>query len=124
MKWHDDLDNDARPFSPTNPLEQRFLAWQTWDLLRVMVYGFQSFCQDFFARHGDRYYICPLKWNGSAVETLFSQFKAITGSKLSSSNYASARKMFLARRNALGHRPTAAVNGYRDVPLYIRNEGR
>ena len=117
--WFESLEADGRPFCPTNSLERRFLAWQTWDLLRICLYGFRAFCDDFLTRHGDMYYVTPLKWNGSAVETLFSQFKSITGGKLDSTNYATARKMFLARRDALGHRPSAAVAGYRNVPLYV-----
>ena len=118
--WFDTLDSDGRPFNPTNSTERRFIAWQTWDLLRVMYYGFTEFCEDFLRRHGNGYYITPLKWNGSAIETVFSQLKSITGGKLDSTNYATARKMFLTRRDILGHRPTAAVAGYRDVPLYVR----
>ena len=70
-------------------------------------------------RHPQPYFITPLKWNGSAVETLFSQFKSITNGKLDGTNYAVARKMFLARRDVLGHKPSAAVAGYRNVPLYV-----
>ena len=119
VDWFNMLSDDGRPFHPTNSLERRFLAWQTWDLLRICIYGFRAFCEDFLQRHGQPYYITPMKWNGSAVETIFSQFKAITGGKLDSTNYATARKMFLARRDALGHRPSAAVAGYRNVPLYV-----
>ena len=28
-----------------------FLSWQTWDLLRVMYYGFQGFCAEFLQKH-------------------------------------------------------------------------
>ena len=87
-----------------------------------MFYGFTQFCDDFLTRHGDGYYVVPLKLNGSAVETLFSQFKSLSGGKLSGTNYPSVRKMFLSRRDVLGHRPSAAVAGYRDVPLYIRDQ--
>lgn len=118
-EWFNNLDSDARDFKPTNSLERRFIAWQTWDLLRVCVYGFQAFCQDFFQRHQPPYFIAPLKWNGSAVETLLSQFKSITGGKLDSTNYSTARKMFLSRRDVLGHKPSAAVAGYRNVPLNV-----
>ena len=109
----------GQDFNPTNSLERRFLAWQTWDLLRICIYGFKAFCEDFQTRHPAPYFIAPLKFNGSAVETLFSQFKDITNGKLDATNFATARKMFLSRRAALGHRPSAAVAGYRDVPLYV-----
>ena len=104
---------------PSSCQERRFLAWQTWDLLRVCVYGFNAFCQNFLRRH-PHYYILPLKWNGSAVETLFSQFKRAAGGKLDSTNYATAREAYLLKRDAHGHRASKAAHGYRDVPLYVR----
>ena len=63
----------------------------------------------------------PLKWNGSAVETLFSQFKFIAGGKLDSTNYATAREAFLVMRDTHGHKAAKAAHGYRDVPLYVRD---
>ena len=59
----------------------------------------------------------PLKLNGSAVETLFSQFKYIAGGKLSSLNYATAKRSVMLRRDIHGH--NRANRGYRDVPLYV-----
>ena len=106
-------------FPPVSSQERRFLAWQTWDLLRVCVYGFKKFCEDFLTRHPS-YYIVPLKWNSSAVETLFSQFKHAAGGKLDSTNYATAREAYLVKRDMHGHRAAKAAHGYRDVPLYIR----
>ena len=88
--------------------------------MRICVYGFQEFCTDFFRRHPG-YYIVPLKFNGSAVETLFSQIKRAAGGKLDSTNYATAREALLVRRDAHGHRASKAAHGYRDVPLYIRH---
>ena len=38
-------------FHPVSSQERRFLAWQTWDLLRVCVYGFKKFCEDFLTHH-------------------------------------------------------------------------
>ena len=106
-------------FHPVSSQERRFLAWQTWDLLRVCVFGFRKFCEDFLDRHPG-YYIVALKWNGSAVETLFSQFKHAAGGKLDSTNYATAREAYLVKRDTHGHRAAKAAHGYRDVPLYIR----
>lgn len=119
VDWYDNLDRDIPDFSPKSPSEKRFLAWQTWDLLRICVYGFQAFCTDFLQRHPG-YYVAPLKWNGSAVETLFSQIKRAAGGKLDSTNYATAREALLVRRDTHGHSASKAVHGYRDVPLYIR----
>ena len=116
-KWYGAL--ELHSLRPSSSQERRFLAWQTWDLLRVCAYGFKAVCQDFLQRHPD-YYILPLKWNGSAVETLFSQFKRAAGGKLDSTNYASARDAYLLRRDAHGHRAGKAAHGYRYVPLYTR----
>ena len=117
VQWYNNL--EPHGLRPSSSLERRFIAWQTWDLLRVCVYGFRAFCDDFLQRH-PQYYIVPLKWNGSAVETLFAQFKRAAGGKLDSTNYATAREAYLLRRDAHGHRATQAARGYRDVPLYIR----
>ena len=58
----------------------------------------------------------PLKISGSAVETLFSQFKYIAGGKLSSLNYATSKRTVMLRKDIHGHHK--ANRGYRDVPLY------
>ena len=44
-RWYEAI--EPHDFQPTSSLERRFLAWQTWDLLRVSVYGFNTFCRDF-----------------------------------------------------------------------------
>ena len=54
-----------------------------------MWYGFKGFCQEFTAKH-ERYYIVPVRINGSAVESLFSRFKYDAGGNLSATNYESA----------------------------------
>ena len=93
------------------------LFFQTYDLLRICIYGFIEFCDSFLQRHPDGYYIVPLKLNGSAVETLFSQFKYIAGGKLSSINYPTAKRSVMLRKDIHGH--NRANKGYRDVPLYV-----
>jgi hypothetical protein len=93
------------------------IFFQTYDLLRICAYGFVAFCESFFQRHQEGYYLVPLKLNGSAVETLFSQFKYIAGGKLSSLNYATAKRSVMLRRDIHGH--NRANRGYRDVPLYV-----
>ena len=82
-----------------------------------MFYGFVDLCTDYLERHPD-YYITPLKLNGSAVETLFSQFKFNAGGKLTSQNYAFAKRSLMVRRGIHGHHAAAA--GYRDIPLYTQ----
>ncbi len=104
-------------FIPNNSQERRFLSWQTWDLLRITVFGFQGLVSSFLDKHPE-YYIYPLKVNGSAVETLFSQFKFETNSKLTSANYASARSRVLMKKDISGS--AKAAHGYRDTPLYIK----
>ena len=93
------------------------LIFQTYDLLRICVYGFHEFCRSFLERNPG-YYIVPLKLNGSAVETLFSQFKHIAGGKLSSINYAQAKRTVMLRKDVRGQ--NRGNQGYRDVDLHVR----
>ncbi len=86
-------------------------------MLRVTVFGFLGFAESFLAENPD-YYIFPLKVNGSAAETLFSQFKAETHSKLTSVNYAAARSRILMKKDI--HGSAKAAHGYRDTPLYVK----
>jgi hypothetical protein len=110
------LNNPA--FKAGSSTQKCFLAWQTWDLQRVMIYGFKEFAEDFFMKYGDSFFISPKRFNGSAIETLFSQFKYITGSKLSATNYAQARAAYLMRVDIHGRHH--GEDNYRNVPLYIR----
>jgi hypothetical protein len=96
-------------------IERKTIYFQTYDLLRICAYGFPAFCESFLQRHPG-YYLVPLKLNGSAVETLFSQFKYIAGGKLTSLNYATSKRNVMLRRDIHGHH--RANRGYRDVPLY------
>lgn len=116
--WWESL-NACDNFCPTSSEERRFISWQTWDLLRIMVFGFTGFVQNFLQLHPD-YYVFPLKVNGSAVETLFSQFKFETNSKLTSVNYQTARSRVLMKRELQGS--AKAAHGYRDTPLYIKEK--
>ena len=79
---------------------------------------FHDFCQDFFGQYGDNFYITPKRFNGNAIETLFSQYKYITGSKLSATNYATARASYLMRVDIHGRHH--GESDYRNVPLYLR----
>ena len=69
---------------------KQFLAWQTWDLMWLMFYGFKNFGKEFIAIHPG-YTIYPVRLNWNAVETFFSQVKHATSGHLSAVNYASAR---------------------------------
>ena len=81
------------------------------------VYRFQKFCEAFLTRHPG-IYIVPLKWNGSAVETLFSQFKHAVGRKFDSTNCATAREAYLVKKDT----QSTALHVYHDEPIY-KHEG-
>ena len=72
-----------------NDGQKVFLAWQTWDLLRMAVNGFMGLCQDFFSRNPG-YYVQPVRVNGSVIESLFSRFKYHANGHLSAVNYRGA----------------------------------
>ena len=84
-----------------------------WDLLRIDIYGFKNFCQDFLAKYPG-YFISPLRISGSAVESLFSQYKHNAGGKLDSCNYVTARCAHLVQQCATSHH---SGTGYQDHTL-------
>ena len=73
-----------------------YLLFKAWDLLRIDVYGFFAFTEDFIQQHPN-HFIAPLRVSGSAMETLFSQYKQATGGKLNCHNYQTARAACLVR---------------------------
>ena len=83
-----------------------------WDLLRVCVYGFSGFTAWFFDEYPE-HFISPVRLSGSAVETLFSQFKSTARGKLSAMNYVTARAAHLVKHAVTPH------DSSRDVPLQI-----
>ena len=89
-----------------------FLAF---DLLRVCVYSFSSFVKEFLEEFPE-HFISPLRLSGSAVETLFSQFKHTAGGKLSATNYSTARAAHLIKHTIAYHHSSVS---YRDVPLHL-----
>ena len=92
-----------------------FLSWQTWDL---MFYGFKGLCKDVTTTHPG-YTIYPIKINGSAVETFFSQVKHVTSGHLSSTNYATARGSVITKGSIHG-KLRRRHEEYGNAPLYIR----
>ena len=86
-----------------------------WDLLRVCVYSFISFAEWFFEEYPE-HFLSPVRLSGSAVETLFSQFKHSTGGKLSAGNYATARCANLVKNVVAPHHSS---KNYRDVPIQL-----
>ncbi|XP_065177045.1 uncharacterized protein LOC135806751 [Sycon ciliatum] len=101
-------------FTASSPKQTSFLSWQTWDLLRIMCFGFVEFCEDYVTRHPG-YYIVPVRVSGSAVETLFSQLKHSAGGRLSAVNYSTARASLALQRNL--HPVHASGKDYRDAAL-------
>ena len=107
-----------------SPLQKDFLAWQvnvyyycllsccvytlayitlyfllqTWDLLQIMYKGFIGLCEHVLNNHPG-YFISPLRINGSAVETIFSSLKFISGGNLSSTNYPTSLAAFATQRD-------------------------
>lgn len=100
----------------TSSSQKGFLAWQTWDLTRLMYYGFTEFCK-YFLEKFPGYYIWPLRLNGSAPETIFSQLKFSTNGQLSSVNYSAALTTLKLKRRIHGRRGKFV---YRGTPLYVR----
>ena len=72
--------------NPKSETQTTFLAWQTWDLIRLTIEGFTGLCSDFLARN-PRHFIKPCRVNGSVIESLFGRFKYNAGGHLSSVNY-------------------------------------
>ena len=70
----------------TEDKSRKFLAWQTWDLLRLTIEGFLGLCNDFLTRNPG-YFIKPIRVNGSVIESLFGRFKYNAGGHLSAVNY-------------------------------------
>ena len=118
IDWYSNLSKGDN-FHPTSTTERKFLSWQTFDLLRIAVYGFLDFVERFILEYPE-YYVLPLKLNGSAVETLFAQFKYESAGKLTSVNYSTARKSVLLKRDI--HQSTKDARGYRSTPLYVRDK--
>ena len=74
--------------------KEKFISWQTWDLLRITLYGYKKFRKAFIQRHPG-YSVYSLQLTESAV--IFSRLKLITGGHLSAVNFAAARANFLIR---------------------------
>ena len=84
-----------------------------------MINGFLSFCEWFFTNVSPdgRYFISPLRINGSALESIFSVLKHTSGGNLSAISYSPALGRLISRK-ALIHNKNSE-KGYRDVKLNI-----
>ena len=92
---------------------QAFYNYIAWDLLQIDVYSFRAFCKYFIEKYPG-YFVSPLRISGSAVESLFSQFRRNAGGKLDSWNYVTARCAHLVQQCASSHH---SAIGYRDQTL-------
>lgn len=88
----------------------RYILFLAFDLLRIDVYAFKSFCKDFFSKYPGYY----LRISGSAVESLFSQYKYAAGGKPNAANYASSRGANLIKQTISTHH---SGKGHRDGHL-------
>eukprot|EP00117_Sycon_ciliatum_P049175 scpid67563/ scgid34906/ len=116
--WLIELKKSHPNQSFSRPSQTMFLAWQTWDLLRLMMFGFTELCADFNGRHPD-YYIVPVRVTGSAVETVFAQLKQAAGGRLSAVNYSTARATLTLQRGLLPPHPSN--KDYRDTALDLHD---
>ena len=90
--------------------------YTAWDNLRTDVFGFKLLCKDFFSRYPG-YYVVPLRVSGSAVETLFAQYKYLSGNKLDSVNYTTARAKYICSKTVTASHHSGKY--YRDMPLFV-----
>lgn len=84
--------------------------------MRLCWYGFRDFCREFFHDHPG-YFVTPLRLNGSAIETIFSQLKYASRGSLTAVTYESARAQLITRHSVHGQRTR---DEYHDAPLYIK----
>ena len=81
-----------------------------WDLLRICVYGFESFCGYFLNKYPDRF-VSPLRVSSSVVKSLFCQYKRSAGGKLDAINYPISRAAQLIKETVSTHH---SGSGYRN----------
>ena len=94
-----------------------YIIMQTWDLQRIMYYGFKGFSADYLTRHPG-YYVNPHDINGSVIETIFGQMRQVAQHNLSATNYASSRASLLTKWSLCGKR--SKQDAYREQPLYLK----
>ncbi len=85
-----------------------------------MYYGFTGFCDDFLRKHPG-YTIYPIRMNGSAVETVFSQLKYASGGNLMSTNYSSVRSSLLIRGSISGKHKRDDYSHFLFDNIHFRN---
>ena len=75
-----------------------------------MYLGFTGLCHEFLTSHPG-YFISPIRINGSAIESVFSCLKYISGGHLSSINYSSSLTALATQREVAVN--PHAEKGYR-----------
>eukprot|EP00733_Pompholyxophrys_punicea_P000958 Pompholyxophrys_punicea_v1_NODE_387_length_2079_cov_25.796937.p2 type:complete len:261 gc:universal NODE_387_length_2079_cov_25.796937:1206-1988(+) len=74
-KWKKNVDQYCEKLNlPEAEKTKFFLAWQTYDLLRIMIFGFKTYCQFFFEKYKHiqpRVFLKPLRMSGSPLELVF-----------------------------------------------------
>ena len=100
----------------TTSSKKEFLSWQTWDLLRLMYYGFKKLRANFTSAQAG--YTIHIRLNGNAVETFFTQIKHARSGQLSSVKYAIARGPVITRGSVHG-KLRCHHGDYRNAPLFI-----
>lgn len=118
--WYSTLES-LPDFRPKNPREKRFLSWQTFDLLRLTVFGFLSFAKKFL-EHNPNHYLIPFRINGSAVESWFAQIRQRAGcGAVSSVNYSfTAARVVSSNATDMCRRKRKKDDGYRFAQLDLK----
>ena len=81
-----------------------------------MYFGFKGLCEDFVTRNPG-YFIVPVRVSGSAIESVFSCLKYISGGNLSSANYATSLSAMVTQRETSCN--PRGESGYRNVATDI-----
>lgn len=117
-EWYEKLWSTT-DFCPSSPREKRFLGWQTFDLLRLSLYGFQTLCDNYFsATNNKNHYIIPFRVNGSAIETVFGQVRQKTHGKVTSLSYPPALKKLQIEGNLKPFKKRCTEE-YRNTELFL-----
>ncbi len=117
--WFHDL-SESQDFRPASTKERRFISWQTFDLIRLSIYGFMGLVQDFSLRFPG-YYLVPHRINGSSVETVFSQVKQRVSGAVSSLNYESGARRLQVSASLGDTRKRKDEIAYRNASLAIKS---
>ena len=86
---------------------------QTWDLLEIMYYGFHGLCTNFLRRNPG-YFFVVVRISGSAIESVFSCLKYISGGNLSAFNHVTSLSDFIMQWETSSN---CKSEGYINVPV-------